>query len=286
MKNNPPVIVISRAFLFILSALLLSPAMVFSEVTEHGGRAERFKGEVDRTPPKCQLDVPTASAEPFFVKWNCRDNASEPDEIRTELWIYRKGEAAGELLSSFLGFPASVQIDAGVLKVEEFTDGLPVGFRLYARDRGGLGMVTPIRTVASQDNTVDQCSLLIQTEATESTGGTTGVPALSVSLQDVSVLSRESSEGELSLYTPSKTTANPCEISSVCKNDDKVSFAATITLVEGGQASGPVAVSPGDVAAEAQGTWSSSGAVITSLELTGTTEIDGVQATLTLTCSR
>ena len=98
------------ARLIMLGACLTAPAIAYADTTDFGGYPERFKGAGDRIPPRCQIDLPRASAEPFFVKWNCTDDNAEPSDIRSEVWIYRKGAPTGALLQNFLGFPAQCEL--------------------------------------------------------------------------------------------------------------------------------------------------------------------------------
>src|SRR5262245_14316632 len=95
-----------RRLWFLAAIFLFIAHPVRSEVTDFGGYPDRFKGDGDQQPPACQIDLPAGSKTPFFVKWNCSDDDVDPQDIRTELWIYKKGAAFPEKLQSFLGFPA------------------------------------------------------------------------------------------------------------------------------------------------------------------------------------
>ncbi len=271
----------------VLSISLIVPFPVCdAETLDFGGHPERFKGGGDRTPPECQLDIPRAASGPFFIKWNCVDEYTNPQDIRTQLWIYRNGEAASALNSDFLGFPAAAYIDENVLRVSEFSDGLPVGFRLYAWDRAGIATVSPLKSVLRQASGLGTCTVQLATEATESTGDTTGVPSSSVALSNIDVVSQELGENKLRVFNASGSTASPCEISSVCEDDEQVSFDATITIADDDTFTGTIAISPGSVSSTLTGTTATKDdTFVTSVQGSGTTTIDGTETGVTLNCS-
>lgn len=272
--------------------LLLIGSTAVAETTEYGGYPDRFKGKGDTEPPQCGLTLPRAAIEPFFVQWYCVDDVSPSDEIRSELWILRNGALAPDKIKDFLGFPASVLIDEAILQVGEFTDGLPVSVRLVARDRAGNAVITPFILVLSQDNSLNTCDLQVITEATESTGDTTGVPSLSVVVDKALVATQQLSDEDLRVFTPTEVLANPCEIDSICVNNSELRFDSSLTLAEEEEglsaqtASGTVNVTPGDVSADVSGTAEVESGALQSLNVTGSTVVDGQDATVTLTCER
>jgi hypothetical protein len=268
------------------AAILLAASTAQADTSSFGGYSARFKGAGDKIPPECQVDLPRGSGEPFFIKWNCADDNAEREDIRTELWIYRKGAPTGERLKSFIGFPAAVKIDEGVLGVTKFTDGLPLQFRLVAMDLAGITAISPLLTVQVQDNSVSQCDLKIVAQATESTGGTTGLPESTVSAQNAAVQASQSSASNVSIVTTSAAEADPCEIESVCENDSKVTFRSPVTIASDNSATAKITVSPGALLVELSGSAEVKDAALNSLSLTGTTEIEGREAEVTLTCGK
>ncbi|MFN8392625.1 MAG: hypothetical protein U0136_20195 [Bdellovibrionota bacterium] len=262
------------------------PRSANAETTDFGGYSERFKGGGDKIPPRCQIDVPTASTEPFFVKWNCTDDNADAQDIRTELWLYRNGAPTGELVANFLGFPASVKIDEGLLGVTEFRQGLPVSIKLLARDKAGITSISPAIVVRAQDNAVTTCSLNIETQATESTGATTGIPSLQVTASDAAVTVSQPSESQLGISSVGSVNADPCEISTVCFNDSLVSFSSSLSLSSDSKASGTVSIVPGSLIVNVSGTSSVNGTTLNQLSVSGTTTINGASSTVTLSCSK
>ncbi len=277
------------ARLIMLGACLTAPTLANAETTDFGGYPERFKGAGDRIPPRCQIEVPRASAEPFFVKWNCTDDNAEPSDIRTEVWIYRKGAPTGALLQNFLGFPAAVRIDESVLETATFKDGLPVSVKLLAKDRAGNVTISPILQVNAQDNSVDTCTLKIVTEETESSGSTTGVPSLTVNLSDAEVNVQQSTTEKFQVGTTVAQTAGTCEIDSVCFDENRVTFNANLALnTESAETTvtGTLTVVPGSLVVDVSGTTTVDGVLLRSLELTGTTTIGGAETAVTLSCNQ
>ena len=258
-----------------------------AETTDFGGYSDRFKGAGDKIPPRCQIDVPTASTTPFFVKWNCSDDNADPSEIRTELWLYRNGSPAGELVANFLGFPASVQIDEGLLGVTNFTAGLPLSVKLLARDRAGITAISPSFVVRAQDNTVSSCSLTIQTEATESTGSTTGSPSSTVHVSSANVTVTQPSDTQVAVAAAGSLLGDPCDINSICFDNSRLTFTSSLTFSSSDStANGTVSVVPGSLVVSVSGSTASEGVMLTSFDVSGATKIDGVDATLTLKCDR
>lgn len=286
-----------------LICLLVFTTAGSSETSDFGGHPDRFKGGGDRTPPRCQIDLPRASTEPFFIKWNCTDDVSPEDEIRSELWIMRKDAVAAEKLSSFIGFPASVYIDSGILRQDVFADGLPASFRLVAYDRAGIAVITPFLPVLGQDNSVDTCDLLIVTEPTEADGGTIGQPSQTLSVSDAQVLSRQTTNSDLSVQTTQKVAASPCEITDLCEDKQQVTFESSLTVTSEDSSDqddsdsgtltpgtknlmGSLSLSPGNLLVSLSGEGQVSAGALESFEVSGNTVIDGASATVTLSCEQ
>ncbi len=275
----------------ILLAAAISAACVAgranADTTDFGGYSDRFKGAGDKIPPRCQIDLPTASTTPFFIKWNCTDDNADPQEIRTELWLYRNGAPTGELVANFLGFPASVQVHEGLLGVTNFREGLPISVKLLARDRAGITAISPSFVVRAQDNTVSTCSLTIDTEATESDGSTTGTPASNVNVSSANVTVTQPSDTTVAVSAAGSLLADPCDINSVCFDNSRLTFTSSLTFSPSDStATGTVSVVPGSLVVNVNGTTSSDGVMLSTFDVSGTTKIDGVDATLTLKCDR
>ncbi len=271
-----------------LAIFLSSSVNAYAETTDFGGYPERFKGAGDKIPPECQIDLPKSTVNPFFIKWNCTDDNAESQDIRTELWMYKKGATSGQLLSSFLGFPAATQIDAGILNAASVKDGLPASFRLVAIDRAGITTISPILTVTAQDNSVDTCDLTITRSATQSSGSTTGIPELTVKTVDTAVKVGQPSTTELTVSSGT-ITAQPCEIDSLCFNGQRISFSASVAFSKkagDNSVKGKVSVIPGSLVIDVSGTSTVDGVVLKSLSLSGSGTIDGIDATLSLDCNQ
>lgn len=267
-------------------AILSNPQALYAKPLDFGGYQERFKGAGDNVPPECQIDVPQAASEPFFIKWNCIDDNALQQDIQTELWIYRKNEEASEQVVKYLGFPAAAYIDTTILKATSIQEGLPVSFRLLARDRAGITTVSNFLVVSKQASVLSNCTLNVTTEDTASTGSTTGLSESEATLSNVSVSSQEVGDSGLRLFTATPLAASPCDISSVCSEDEEVSFDTTLTVSESSTTSGTLRVSPGSVSAEVTGTVAvTDGVLISSVDVTGTTTIEGQEASLSLKCS-
>lgn len=272
--------------LLLVGALLFAAVRIEAETVDFGGHGNKFKGGGDKIPPQCQVSYPRAATEPFAVLWNCVDDNAAQEEIRTELWIYRKGAQAGELIANFLGFPANAQIDAAMLRSADIVSALPVSFKLVAIDRAGITAISPLLTVRAQDNTLDSCTISVETEATESTGGTTGLPAGTVLVENVPVTTSQPDDRHVVIASSSATAATTCEVEKICEDDGKVSFEANVTLLESDAAESTIAISPGAVSAELQGTGTTSDNSLTALELSGETVIDSQNATVELNCKK
>lgn len=256
-----------------------------AENIDFGGRSEKFKGGGDKEPPQCQVAIPQAARAPFFIKWNCVDNWADKDDITSELWIYRKDAPAGKLVTNFLGFPASVYIDESMLQVENFEDGLPVGFRIAARDRAGITTFTKMLTVGAQNTALESCDLQILTQPTESKGDTTGQPAQSVVAENGEITSTQVTNSSTRIVTPTSVSTETCEIESVCSDDDKLMFDMSFTVGEDNSITGTLIVSPGVLTVEMSGTATVSSYVVTDVQATGTTTIGGAEATVSITCA-
>lgn len=270
-----------------LLAASVYPVEPLAETTDFGGYPDRFKGVGDREPPRCQIDVPRSATEAFDIKWNCIDDACDPDEIVTELWVRRNNGDVPRKISDFLGFPAAVHVDENVLQAATIADGLPANFRLVARDRAGNATLSPFVTVLDRDNDVQTCDLKVVTEATPSSGGTTGVPAMSVVVTGADVQTSQSSNTSVRVATVTPATTSICEIDEICDDEvdnDKVTFSAALTVGSNNTASGIVTVRPGAVSANVSGSNQTQGSSIGTLEVTGDTVIGDVAATVTLTC--
>jgi len=273
----------------VLSGLLMSLGYAFAaqaETTDFGGYSDRFKGGGDKIPPHCQIELPSASTEPFFVKWNCTDDNAAAEEVRTELWLYRNGAPAGELVANFLGFPASVFVDQGLLGVTEFRSGLPASIKLLARDRAGNTAISPLFTIRAQDNNVSTCALKIETASTESEGDTTGTPSSTVEVASAKVIVSQPSDSQVSVVSAGTLTGDPCEIRSVCFNSSHLTFTSSITLNGSNEASGTVSIIPGSLVVNVNGSTTVDGVMLKALDVSGDTKIDGVDATVSLNCSR
>ena len=279
MKHN-------KLFTLGFAGLAMIAGVAQAETTDFGGYAERFKGDGDNIPPHCQIELPSASTEPFFVKWNCTDDNADPSEIRSELWLYRNGAPTGELIANFLGFPASVLINEGLLGVTSFREGLPISLKLIARDRAGISTISPAFPVRAQDNTLTTCDLNISTEGSESDDNTTGTPSLQVDVDGAKVTVSQPSSTQLSVASAGSLGAEPCDIDSVCFNNSRITFTSLLTLAADGAATGTVTVVPGSVVVTVKGTSNVDGVNLQSLDVSGDTTIDGTAATLTLTCNR
>ena len=260
----------------LLIFLLLSTNQAFAELHDIGGKEAEFKGDGDLVPPLCQLDIPTASTEPFSVKWNCTDNVSPDNEIRTELWLLRNGASHAVKIKDFLGFPAAANIDAETLKSTTIAEGLPAAFRLVARDRAGAGIVSPYFTVTSQNIAATKCSLTLTRAATDSTETGTGSPTTSLKLEDIEVNTNTSTSGFITYSTKSETIAGPCEIAAICDETDSGAVTFTATVSTESSSTGTLTVSPGNFEAEISGTSSS---------LTGTGTLNEVSTEVELVCT-
>lgn len=264
--------------------LLQAPRVSSADTTDFGGYSDRFRGDGDKQPPRCQIDIPRASTTPFFISWNCVDDAASPDEIRTELWMLRKNANAPVKVADFLGFPASVRVDEGLLGAASMSDGLPASFRLLARDRSGVASLSPFLNVSAQDNNLSSCDLQITTEAGEAdVGGST----MSVVAQSVPVRVSQRENTDLNLETSAATAATPCEIAALCQSEtegaNQIAFAATLTT-SGSTISGELSVNSGALVAQLSGTTDIANAALGSFQASGKTTIQGSVADVNLVC--
>ena len=149
-----------------MGTFLISNA--YADLRDFGGEEVEFKGDGDKVPPKCQIDLPSGTTSAFAVKWYCEDDTAPEHEIRTELWMQRRGADRPIKLDDFLGFPANVNIDETVLNSLTVAEGLPAAFRLVARDRAGVASISEFFTVLPQSNSLENCSLELTRAATES----------------------------------------------------------------------------------------------------------------------
>ncbi|MCB0346267.1 MAG: hypothetical protein KDD66_14205 [Bdellovibrionales bacterium] len=280
-----------KATAVLTSCLFLLPGAASALTTDQGGYAEKYKGGGDKVPPRCGFDVPTSASEPFFIRWNCADNFEDKTpqaDIRTSVWIRRESDTRWVKIQDFLGLPASLWVDHGMLGVSEldgFEKGLPVSFRLIATDNAGITSTSPVRTVSAGSTVVEVCNLTITTAATESTGSTTGIPSMTAQLVDAQITSAQTRSDAVSFATNSDATASPCEIDSVCSNSSMVGFSGTASLAEDGSSDGNIQIVPGLDFVALQGTYQTdSSGQATSLNLSGETVVDGLSATVTLSC--
>ncbi len=270
------------------TSLLFFPLFALAETHDFGGYTERYKGGGDKIPPRCQIELPSASTTSFFVKWNCSDDNSDSQEIRSELWLYKKGAPTGQLIANFLGFPAAVNIDESLLGVTTFTEALPFSVKLLARDETGMTTISPQLIVQAQDNSVETCNLSLLTEATEASGSTTGTPALAVAVDKAKVSVSQSSSSQLTVTTIEKSSAEPCEIDSVCFDDSRLTFSSNMSFSSASSSivSGTLSIIPGSLVVNVAGTANISGLVLQDLEVSGTTTINGASTAVSLSCSK
>lgn len=259
-----------------------------AETLDFGGVNDKYKGSGDKTPPQCQVSYPSASTEAFFVKWNCTDDIADSLDIKTDFWFYPKGAPVGQLLTSFLGFPAAVKIDEHLLKVTNFTDGLPISFRLAVTDRAGNTTMTPLLRVGATDNSIAKCELTAVSAASESNGSTTGVPESQVLLNDTSVNVTPSASGGYQIEAKKKNYAKVCDIDTLCADTNQVSFSTTLSAPAGSasQLTGELTLAPGDVVLKVEGSGTVVDQSLENVDVSGTTQIDGRSTKVTLTCSK
>lgn len=262
--------------------LLSITQFAYADLHDFGGHDEEFKGDGDKVPPKCQINLPSGATEPFVVKWNCEDDTSPQHEIRTELWIQRNGANHPEKVEDFLGIPSLKSIDEKILKSTTVAAGLPAAFRLVARDRAGAATVSPFFTVEpGEENSLDNCTLELNRAAEESLDeDSTGSPATSLILSETKINVNSNTSNSFSVSTDTAEIADPCDIAAICDetDDGQVSFVASL---DGDAGTGSITVSPGNFQASLTGTATSS-----SVIMTGTGTIDGTETSITLECSK
>lgn len=221
-------------------------------ITEFGGSPARYKGDGDQEPPLCSLDVPKSASEPFFIKWNCSDNQSSPDELRSEVWILKQGAQIPVKIADFLGFPASVKIEKEHLidyaalgndevarteaQARSFESFLPVRFRMLVRDRAGVSSLSSVVEVTPDSGSFSSCSVNLSTEAQAATLEVTGIPALIATAPSVPVSA--SSSGTVSgsgavINSTDNFSFSVCEIESLCANDAQYQLSLTFDKNEG-----------------------------------------------------
>lgn len=227
-------------------AISLPFNMAHSEVTEFGGYHARFKGDGDLQPPECQVDVPLQANESFFIQWNCNDNESSPDELRSEVWIVKKNSPIPNKIADFLGFPASVKIekahlidesqiqsdiDRNRVQDQSFESFLPIGIRLVVRDRSGTASLSPVLTVEAGSPTTSgsSCKLSVQTDPVPSSIDFTGMPALYMEADSISSSTSSTIAGNTTVRSSQSFTFNTCEIQEICSNPS-ASFNFQFTL--------------------------------------------------------
>lgn len=268
--------------MFLITLISLSVSSVFAEPIDFGGYDARFKGDGDLEPPKCQLNVPSYASAPFTIMWNCEDNECSKDEIKTSLWMLKKGAEVPVKVGEFLGFPAAVNINEELVDQAVFSNALPLSFRLVATDRAGITALSPYATAVFDSGQVKICNLTIKTLQQESTEETTGTPEMTVEVKDARVNSQESGTNLLIINTKSAVLADPCEIDQVCDNDSKVSFRATLSTTSAeSNTTGTLTILPGDITLDIEGTVNNE---ITQVSGETTVE-DDIPATVSLECS-
>lgn len=261
-------------FISSVAFVFLTASAAQALITEHGGPEEEFGGGGDKTPPTCLFNVPTTASEPFFIVWDCYDDVAPKEHIRSSIWIQRNGDTRPIKVADFLG-SGSVFVDNVILQngpEQDYEDGLPVVFWLEGTDKAGNTTISEHRTVVAGDTLFTSCSLSIDTAATESTGDSTGLPAMNVTASSITVSSTTLTNSSFSFSSPSSVSPSTCEIDSICENSNVISFQGT--FVEPNSAT--LSVAPGISAVQLSGSKNS---------LSGSTIIDGASATVTLNCS-
>jgi len=271
------------------ATLSFSPVLTQAETFDFGGKPERFPGRGDRVPPTCQVQAPSAAGASFLVLWNCEDDDAAKGDIRSELWVLRKGSSAWELANQVLGFPAATTIDATLLKSTTVKDGLPASFRVVGIDRAGNATISPPFIVNPGDASTLTCSLTITTSGTEtdSSGSTTGVPSRSVVLSNVPSEAIAATDTAFTIKSATSSLATTCEIDSVCEADSLVSFSGSGVVNAGSSSDVTLSVAPGAPNLILSGTVTagSDGTSVNAVNLSGTGTVEEEQATVTLECS-
>lgn len=223
----------------VIVGALISTGAVRSEVSSFGGDAEQFVGDGDLVPPACTLDVPKLASSPFFVKWDCTDNLSTPDQLRSELWIKPKGQPISRKVKDFLGFPAAIEVNEGLLtelsetKVTTTSDTstdssstskesalnsfFPIEVRLIVRDRGGASAISEVQTVLGGESL--SCDITVKTESVEASGESSGTPSLEASVSSV-----DGANSGGGLQSLGEFSFSSCDIEELCQDDPKYSF--------------------------------------------------------------
>ena len=266
-----------------------------AEVFEFGNEVETPLDELDTVPPQCEVETPLEAGGPFFVSWSCVDNYTPPENIISEIWVYKNDLPFPIEAGRFLGFPASKQIDAALLDSPSLLAALPLDIRLRSTDSSGNSALSDLITIEAAKGLLSQCSLSIVTETVAAVEGATGLPSLTVDTNNALV---EATRPDMSSINLNSATAEPtanCEIDSICENEERISFAAEFSISEDNGLSGLVSVSPGSISVPVEGeailgrssteTSENLEPGIGSISATGETEIDGIPATLSLECA-
>lgn len=224
----------------ILGSVLTSSLQ--AEVTEFGGHPARFKGKGDMQPPLCQIDIPRFVSNSFFVGWDCSDNQSSPDELRSELWIVKKNSPIPYKVGDFLGFPASVKVEKAHLadftnisseaeKYEllnnDFEYFLPINVRLLVRDRSGNASLSPVIEVNHSslnsgitDNdsslNISMCSIFARTRPIPASIDFTGIPALFAETNTFPANLSSTISGNRVIRNSEPLSFIRCEIETLC----------------------------------------------------------------------
>lgn len=235
--------------LFLVGALL-NVSGVQAEVSSFGGDAEQFVGDGDLVPPACSLDLPKVASAPFFVKWDCSDNLSPKDDLRSEIWIKPNGQTISRKVKDFLGFPAAIEVNEGLLKdlsetkattsskadtsstgtdeQSSFETYFPLEVRLIVRDRGGASTISEVKSVLSGSSL--SCDLSLKTESIAASGDSSGTPSLEASATGI-----EGANSGGGVQSLNEFAFSSCDIDEICKDEPKYSFsissAGAFTLI-------------------------------------------------------
>jgi hypothetical protein len=175
--------------------------------------------------------------------------------------------------------------ELGTLTVKE---GLPASFRVVGIDRAGNSTISPSFTVNPGDSNVLTCSMTLSTNGSEtgSDGSTTGIPVRTVSVADAATEVIAASATAFTIRAAGAPVATTCEIDSVCSDDAKVSFTGNGVINSGTSSDVTVSVIPGAVTGTLSGAvgQGSDGSSVVSLSLSGTADVEGESASLSLEC--
>lgn len=299
MKSNKITLTTLSLFssLLALSFLSFSAGAATAQTTEFGGHDARFKGDGDREPPLCNVEAPSNANEPFFIKWNCTDNESGPDELRSEVWMLRNGAQIPLKVADFLGFPASVRIekahliDQSKLLTEEdkiateekdFQSFLPIGIRMLVRDRSGNASLSPVLIVEPGSSIISRCSVNIRTEQQLASLQTSGIPSLEARSVNIPVQTLSSNLGSRTVNSKESFGFNPCQIDFLCNSEDMY----TLNLVTNNQAGGTLSLlsKSNSLSSIPMNNSLRVSDSPDSISLRGETTIDGINSEVFLTC--